>query len=180
MQNKDKDLISRIIAGEQAAMKQVYELYSGPLQSFVKTYLADPQEAADVAHETMLEVWRRANRFQGRSSLKSWMFSIARYKAIDKNRKGARLSYTDIEPEIIDDAISPSEALAAIQNSQHIRNCIAKLSEAHQRVIHLAFYADMSYKEIAEIEDCPVGTIKTRILHAKKLLMRQLKDMKDI
>ena len=174
--SKDMKLVSQIVAGEQNAMREVYEAYSGPLQSFVKSWLADPHEASDIVHETMLEVWRRADRFQGRSSLKSWIFSIARYKAIDKNRKGSRLSYTDVEPEIEDDGISPSEALAASQEAEQIRASISTLSEAHQRVIHLAFYADMSYKEIAEIEDCPVGTVKTRVLHAKKLLMRHLKD----
>jgi len=170
----DLALVSKIVDGDQAAMRVVYEKYSGPLQNFVKSWLANPHEAADIVHETMLEVWRRADRFQGRSSLKSWIFSIARYKSIDKNRKGSRLTYTDIDPEIVDDSISPSEALSASQEADHIRACIATLSEAHQRVIHLAFYADMSYKEIAEIEDCPVGTVKTRVLHAKKLLMRQL------
>jgi len=105
-----------------------------------------PHEASDIVHETMLEVWRRADRFQGRSSLKSWMFSIARNKSIDKNRKLSRLSYTDDVPEMA----------------------------AHRRMIHLAFYEDLSYREIAEIEGCPIGTVKTRILHAKKLLMRKL------
>ena len=173
-------LAAQISSGDQRAMKQVYEAYSGPLQNFVKSWLADPHEAADIVHETMLEVWRRADRFQGRSSLKSWIFSIARYKAIDKNRKGSRMTYTDIEPEIEDDGISPSDALAASQQSEQILESIKTLSDAHQRVIHLAFYADMSYKEIAEIEDCPVGTVKTRILHAKKLLMRSLKNNHDV
>lgn len=179
MQSKAKDLelVAKIVSGDQSAMKDVYETHSAALQSFVKSWLADPHEAADVVHETMLEVWRRADRFQGRSSLKSWMFSIARYKAIDKNRKGSRISYTDIEPEIVDETVTPSEALALTQEAAHIRECIATLSEAHQRVIHLAFYADMTYKEIAEIEDCPVGTVKTRVLHSKKLLMRRLKDI---
>jgi len=170
----DMQLVSRIIEGDQNAMRDVYDAYSGPLQNFVKSWLADPHEAADIVHETMLEVWRRADRFQGRSSLKSWIFSIARFKSIDKNRKGSRLSYTDKEPEIVDESISPSDALAASQQADQIRASISTLSEAHQRVIHLAFYADMSYKEIAQIEDCPVGTVKTRVLHAKKLLMRSL------
>ena len=173
-ENKDAKIVARIVAGDHAAMKEVYEEHSGALQNFIKTWLADPHEAADVVHETMLEVWRRADRFQGRSSLKSWMFSIARYKAIDKNRKNSRVTYTDIEPEIIDEGVTTSEAYAATQEAEQIRACISTLSEAHQRGIHLAFYADMSYKEIAEIENCPVGTVKTRVLHAKKLLMRAL------
>ena len=51
-----------------------------------------------------------------------------------------------------------------------------KLSENHQRVLHLAFFEDLKYEEIAEIEDCPVGTVKTRIMHAKKKLLHILKE----
>ena len=174
----DLSLVRNIAAGDQAAMKQLYELHSGPLFHFVKNWLADPHEASDIVHETMLEVWRRADRFQGRSSLKSWIYSIARNKSIDKNRKSSRLSYTDDMPDTADDEANPLEALELSQDAVHLKDCIAKLSETHRRMIHLAFYEDLSYREICEIEGCPVGTVKTRILHAKKLLMRDLALLK--
>jgi len=170
----DLRLVQKISQGDQVAMKQVYELHSGPLFHFVKAWLADPHEASDIVHETMLEVWRKADRFQGRSSLKSWIFSIARNKSIDKNRKSSRLSYTDDVPEIINDDVTPLEALELSQDADVLKACISRLSETHRRMIQLAFYQDLSYKEISEIEDCPIGTVKTRILHAKKLLMRDL------
>jgi len=155
-------------------MKEIYDLHSRPLFHFVKSWLSDTHEALDIVHETMLEVWNRAERYQGRSSAKSWIFSIARFKAIDKNRKRSRMVYTDVEPEILDESADPFDSLLISQDSEHIRACVNKLSEAHKRVIHLAFYQDMSYKEIAKIEDCPAGTIKTRVLHAKNLLRRAL------
>jgi len=154
------DLVKRISSGDQSAMKQVYELYSKPLTHFVKNWLANPHEASDIVHETMLEVWRRADRFQD--------------KSIDKNRKLSRLSYTDDVPEMADDDAGPADILEASQDSVLLKSCIAELSETHRRMIHLAFYEDLSYREIAEIEDCPIGTVKTRILHAKKLLMGKL------
>ena len=176
--NADLALVHEIASGDHSAMKQVYELHSGPLFHFVKNWLADPHEASDIVHETMLEVWKRADRFQGRSSLKSWIFSIARNKSIDKNRKSSRLSYTDEMPDMADDEVNPMEAMVVSQDAAILKSCIANLSEAHRRVIHLAFFEDLSYSEISEIEDCPVGTVKTRILHAKKLLMRDLAGRK--
>jgi len=77
-------------------------------------------------------------------------------------------------PDTADDEANPLEALELSQDAVHLKDCIAKLSETHRRMIHLAFYEDLSYREICEIEGCPVGTVKTRILHAKKLLMRDL------
>lgn len=174
MRDDDLSLAQRIADGDQAAMKQVYELHSGPLFHFVKNWLADAHEASDIVHETMLEVWKRAERFQGRSSLKSWIFSIARNKSIDKNRKSSRLSYTDEVPELIDGEVDPLEAMELSQDAAALKACVARLSDTHRRMIHLAFYEDLSYREISEIEDCPIGTVKTRILHAKKLLMRDL------
>lgn len=174
VRDEDLSLAQRIARGDQAAMKQVYELHSGPLFHFVKNWLADAHEASDIVHETMLEVWKRAERYQGRSSLKSWIFSIARNKSIDKNRKSSRLSYTDEVPEVIDSEVDPLEAMALSQDAAALKSCVARLSDTHRRMIHLAFYEDLSYREISEIEDCPIGTVKTRILHAKKLLMRDL------
>lgn len=170
--SEDYELVQRVAQGDKQAMKTLYELYSGPAFHFVRNWLADPHEASDIVHETMLEVWRRAGRFEGRSAVKSWIFSIARNKSIDRNRKGARTIYTDIDPDIVDDTPDPEELMAASQNSEALRGCIQALSETHRTVIHLAFFQDMPYQQIAEIEDCPVGTVKTRILHAKKLLMR--------
>lgn len=176
VRDADLSLAQKIAGGDQLAMKQIYELHSGPLFHFVKTWLADPHEASDIVHETMLEVWKRAERFQGRSSLKSWIFSIARNKSIDKNRKSSRLSYTDEAPELVDEEVGPLEAVELSQDAAALKASIARLSDTHRRMIHLAFYDDLSYREISEIEDCPVGTVKTRILHAKKLLMRDLAD----
>jgi len=174
LRKADLALVHKIAAGDHVAMKQVYELHSGPLFNFVKNWLADPHEASDIVHETMLEVWRRADRFQGRSSLKSWIFSIARNKSIDKNRKSSRMLYTDEVPDMADDIPNPVEVLEVSQDAALLKACIAKLSDTHRRMIHLAFYEDLSYREISEIEDCPIGTVKTRILHAKKLLMHDL------
>lgn len=70
----------RIAAGDKLAMQELYETHSGNLTNFVKNWLYDPTPVADLVHETMMEVWRNAGRFEGRSSLKSWIFSIARNK----------------------------------------------------------------------------------------------------
>ena len=174
MRNDDIALAQRIAGGDKGAMKQVYDLHSGPLFHFVKNWLADVHDASDLVHETMLDVWQKADKFQGRSSLKSWIFSIARNKSIDRNRKGARMTYTDETHDVEDSEISPLEAVELSQDAAALKACVSRLSSTHRRMIHLAFYEDLSYKEIAVIEDCPIGTVKTRILHAKKLLQRDI------
>jgi len=125
-------------------MNEIYKSHSPALSGFVRLYLANPNDVADIVHDTMLEVWRKADRFQGRSSLKTWIFSIAKNKAIDR-----------------------AELLAISQNAESVQNAISQLKPDHRRAIHLSFFEDLTYKEIAEIEGCPEGTIKTRILYEK-------------
>ena len=130
----DSELLSQVATGDQEALKQLYDRYAAHLNNFVRNYLADPNEAADIVHEAMLDVWRTADRFRGGSTVKSWMFSIA----------------------------------------ERGRICIEGPIEIQYSAIHLAFYEDLSYSQIAEIEDCPTGTVKTRIMAAKSALMRCL------
>ena len=166
--------MGKVAAGDRAAMKSVFEDFSGPLGSFVKNWLANPHDAADVVSDVMMEVWKNANRYGGRAALRTWIFTIARNKAVDHNRKGARLYYTDQVPDTPDLAKGAVDVIASSQDSTDLKAAMETLSPPHRRAIHLAFFEDMGYSEIARIEDCPVGTIKTRILHAKKLLMREV------
>lgn len=170
----DSELIKRVAKRDQDALKGLYDRYAAHLNSFVQNYLADPNEAADIVHEAMLDVWRTAERYQGRSAAKSWIFSIARNKAIDRNRKGARTVLGEIDVEIADDAPDPHKTLEAFQDAERVRVCIEGLNEIQKSAIHLAFYEDFSYSQIAEIEGCPTGTVKTRIMAAKAALMRCL------
>lgn len=173
----DLVLMKKIAARDESAMSEIYSRHAGPLTGFAKRCLAHEADADDIVHETMMEVWRRPERFEGRSSLKSWMFAIARFKSYDRNRKSGRTVLSDMEDtQVCEDAL-PSDALAASQDASRVRAAMNTLSEPHRRALHLSFFEDMTYKEIAEVEGCPVGTIKTRILHAKRKMITVLGQM---
>ena len=170
----DAGLVARVGAGDKAAMKLLYDAHSDALYHFIRTRLRDPFEAADVMQEVFLEVWRAAARFEGRAAVRTWIFGIARNKAIDRVRRGARLVLAEPDANLPDDAPNPEALAGAASDAARVRDCIGRLSDAHRSAIHLAFYRELTYGEIAEIEGVPVGTIKTRILHAKRLLMHCL------
>ncbi len=181
-QNKqqfEKALITDVANGNKGAMNEIYKTYSPALNGFVRLYLADPNDVADVVHDTMLEVWRKADRFEGRSSLKTWIFSIAKNKSIDRNRKHGRLQYSDEIMEIEDKALNAADILTLSQDALSIREAVNQLKPDHRRAIHLSFFEDLTYKEIAKIENCPEGTIKTRILYAKRSLQHILRGFKE-
>ncbi len=173
----DLVLMKKIAARDESAMSEIYSRHAGPLTGFAKRCLAHEADADDIVHETMMEVWRRPERFEGRSSLKSWMFAIARFKSYDRNRKSGRTVLSDMEDSRVCEDALPSDALAASQDASRVRAAMNTLSEPHRRALHLSFFEDMTYKEIAEVEGCPVGTIKTRILHAKRKMITVLGQM---
>ncbi len=170
----DQELVRQISEGDKAALRAIYERYSHSLRLFAQTWLQDPLEASDIVQETMLELWRSAHRFEGKSSVKTWLFTIARNKSVDRNRKGARTVLQEIEPDLVDESPDPQAVTEAFQDAKRVRACVETLNAAQQSAIHLAFYEDLSYPEIAALEQRPVGTIKTRIMHAKALLLRCL------
>lgn len=175
-QNLDADnvLLQRVAGGDMEAMREIYMSHSEPVQRFARRIIHDDSAVADIVQETMLIVWRKAAKFERRSSVRSWILAIARNKAIDLIRKDARTTLSEPDKDIPDDAPDPEAVIAATQESERVRHCIAELSDRHRLVVHLAFFEELSYPDIAQIEGIAEGTVKTRIFHAKKLLMRCL------
>lgn len=167
-------LMKRTAGGDRRAFTSLYEALEKPVFRFIQSKLNDPHEAADVLHEVFMEIWRTAGRFEGRSSVKTWIFGIAYRKTMDHFRKTRRLSVSDDLPETQDDGPDALTCLAAAQEAEHVRHCLATLSFDHRAAIELAFYEDLSYGEIARLTGSPEGTIKTRVFHAKKLLLHCL------
>ena len=87
MPDRDQQLLLEIAVGSQSAMEQLYQNFESRLYHFALNRLHDNFEAADVVNEVMLQVWRGAGRFQGRSKVSTWIFGIAHNKIVDRLRK---------------------------------------------------------------------------------------------
>ena len=170
-------LLTRIADGDRAALAALYKSLEKPVFRFIRSRLNDPFESSDILHDVFMEVWRSAGRFEGRSKVQTWIFGIAYRKVIDLHRKRGRQDVTDDLPEQIDDSADAEACLVAGQEAQHVKHCLGTLKDEHKTTITLAFYEDMTYGEIAEVSGVPEGTVKTRIFHAKKLLMRCLSGL---
>ncbi|MEM1074993.1 MAG: RNA polymerase sigma factor [Pseudomonadota bacterium] len=170
----DIDLVKQIGSGDRRAMHALYLRYNQAVYGFAVSRSGNSELASDCVHDTMLEVWRSAAGFAGRSSVKTWLFSIARNKMVDALRKRGKLSYVDDIPEHEDEAPDPEAAAIAAAERTRLHRCIDGLSGPQRAAIRLAFLDELSYQEVAEVEAVPVGTIKTRIHHAKQALMRCL------
>ena len=171
---KATELIARIADGDTHAMRMLYDRYNDAVYAFAVSRSGNTELASDCVHDAMLDVWRTAGRFQGQSTVKTWLFSIARNKLVDALRKRSKLSFVDEVPELTDTAPNPEAAAIAASDNKRLHACLNGLKDVQRAAVRLAFLEDLTYPEIAEIEAVPVGTIKTRIYHAKQALMRCL------
>lgn len=168
------NLLARIARKDKSAFEQFYQELERPLFRFVQLKLNDPFRSADIVHEVFLEVWRSAGSFQKRSRVRTWVFAIAYRKVMDVFRKQDRLTFGDDVPEQIDDSPSAEACLVAAEQTDAVRHCLDTLKHEHRLAVELTFYEDMSYREIASVTGVPEGTVKSRVFHAKQLLMRCL------
>ncbi len=167
-------LVEAIARRDRLAFEELYRALERPLFRFVQIKLNDPFRSADIVHEVFLEVWRSAGAFQRKSSVRTWVFAIAYRKVMDVFRREGRVSYQDELPDQVDDSPDAAAALIAAENAEAVRRCLGGLKPEHRLAVELTFYEDMSYGDIALVTGVPEGTVKSRVFHAKQLLMRCL------
>jgi len=171
-----REMLAAIAGGSEAALAEFYRVHHARIYSFIVKRVQNGADAADILNEVMLEVWRGAGGFQGRSQVLTWVLGIAHHKIVDcLRRRSPHVALDDeLAGNIADESDGAPETLAQRQDAALLRYCVDKLSDNHRTVVHLAFFQDLSYPEIAEILSCPEGTVKTRMFHAKQLLKRCL------
>lgn len=175
MTNADlSKLVRRIAGGDSEAFAEFYRALDQPLFRFVRSRLNDSFQAADIQHDVFLEVWRSAGTFQDKSSVKTWVFAIAYRKVMDVFRKDGPLTFDDQVPDVADDIPDADQCVIAAQERDIVRHCMGTLKPDHRTAIELTFFEDMSYREVSAVVGIPEGTAKTRVFHAKSLLMRCL------
>ncbi|MCE1237280.1 MAG: sigma-70 family RNA polymerase sigma factor [Hyphomicrobiales bacterium] len=171
----DEDLLRRIAAGDQLAMRVLFARHRLAVHRFVLRVVRDEAVAEDAVSETFLDVWRQAGDFEGRSKVTTWLLSIARFKAFSalRRRRDAGLD-EEWAAEIPDEADTPEVVSQKLDKSAAIRLSMEKLSAEHREVLDLVYYHEASVDEVARIVGIPEGTVKTRLFHARKKLAELL------
>jgi RNA polymerase sigma-70 factor, ECF subfamily len=116
-------------------------------------------------------VWRQADRFECRSSVPTWLMSIARHKALSARRRRTDAELDEnIEATLADPANDPEAVLQEKDRDELLRRALTRLSREHREVIDLVYYHEKSVDEVAHILDVPAATVKTRMFYARKKL----------
>ena len=177
----DAELLRLIARADGQAFETLYQRYHGPLFAYIFRLTRRAELVEEVLNDVMLAVWTGAPRFAGRSRPSTWIFGIGHHQTMKALR---RLRTPAGEPALERDAGSgawpdpvalegPESLIGRRELSSTLGRALAHLSPEQRAVVELTYYHEFSYQEIAEVLDCPVNTVKTRMFHAR----RRLRDL---
>ena len=172
--------LARVAAGDRVALRQLYLEYHRRLHRFLMRVTRDPGLAEELVNDTMLTVWRSAGAFRGESRVSTWIMGIAYHralKALESARRrlpsGGAAGGDAVDPSL--DGVDAIDALAHnIEMRDWIDSALGCLTAEHRLTLEMAYFLGLSCEEIAEVSDCPVGTVKTRLHYARQRLHASL------
>lgn len=160
-------LLRRIARGDRDAFAELYDQLGAAVYGLVRRVLRDPAQSEEVAQEVFLEVWRQAPRFdQARGSARAWVLTMAHRRAVDRvrseqssrtreDRVGA--GSTERDTDVV------AEEVQARAEQKRVRAALGALTPLQREAVTLAYYGGHTYREVAELLDTPLGTVKTRL-----------------
>jgi RNA polymerase sigma-70 factor (ECF subfamily) len=170
-----------VAGGDQDAFEALYRGFYPRLRRFLERMMRRPQLVEEVLNDTMLVVWRKAHTYNLRSKVSTWIFAIAYRKALKALTRVDDPVDLDFEDDASEADSGPEAELMEQELRVFLSHALTSLSADQRAVIELTYYHGCTYREIAEIMKCPLGTVKTRMLHARRklraLLASHIEDM---
>jgi len=183
----DQQLVVRVQNGDKTAFDLLVRKYQHRIAKLVSRYVSDRAEVEDVTQEAFIKAFRAIKGFRGESAFYTWLYRIAINTA--KNylvAQGRRLPSTDLEVEeaeagevssTLRDAATPERQLLADEIARTVERVLVALPEDLRTAVTLREIDGLSYEEIAEIMDCPIGTVRSRIFRAREAIDKELRPL---
>ncbi len=177
---EDTVLLEKIANSDQDAFAQLYVKYQPRLIKFCSRMLKnDISIAADMADEALIEVWRSAGSFSGRSTPSTWIHSIARFRLIGYLRKNKEVLLDNDSGsfDLEDSSLLPEEEMMLDDRDGQMIEALGKLSNKHKEIIELVYFRELSIKDISTMLNISDNTVKTRMFYARKHLKSILRNL---
>ena len=161
-------LLTLVGRRDQAAFEGLYDRVAAPVFGLIRRVLRDSAQSEEVTQETLLEVWRTADRFDpARGAALAWIMTIAHRRAVDRVRAEQASSARQEKMARASERVLPEEDVAtAVEGRlehQRLRRCMGGLTELQRESVTLAYYSGYTYQQVAELLGAPLGTVKTRM-----------------
>jgi len=186
-EESDRELVERVQAGEKRAFDLLVLRYQQKLVKLISRYVRDPQEAQDVAQEAFIKAYRATPGFRGESSFYTWLYRIGVNTA--KNHlvaQGRRPPDSDVDAQdaerfdidtMLREQDTPEAEAYRDEVERTVVEAIAELPEELRTAVTLRELEGLSYQEIAEVMECPVGTVRSRIFRAREAIDKRLRPL---
>jgi RNA polymerase sigma-70 factor (ECF subfamily) len=181
--NIETSLIKRAIAGDTNAFAELVNTHQLFLYNLALRAVSNPHEAQDITQETFIRAWKGLKNFRGDSGFRTWLYRIMmnlcydRYPRLqrDKNNLSIEEDEMDIPVESVLEQISDQSELTKLIHQQ-----LKSLPEVYRLALSFRYQQDLSYQEISEVMDMPIGTVKTTIFRAKAQLKELLLEKQEV
>ncbi|GGG49078.1 RNA polymerase sigma factor [Pseudohongiella nitratireducens] len=188
-QETDNQLVERVLKNDTQAFTLLVLRYQHKVLGLIGRFVKDPYEAEDVAQESFLKAYRALSSFRGDSAFYTWLYRIAVNTA--KNylvSKGRRPPSTDVDvndAQLVDDSSllreleSPDAAMEKEDLRKVIQLAIEELPEELRTAFSLREFSGLSYEDITQVMDCPVGTVRSRIFRAREAIDKRIQEFRS-
>lgn len=182
MMEEDHILIKKYLDGNENSLKMLIDKYISSVYNFTSRFVKNT-EREDIVQEVFIKVWKKLESFDlEKAQFKTWLFVITRNTITDYLRKRKIVFFSSLDKEeenfgdmIEDEIILPDEAFQKLQDKETLNKVINELKEEYRTVLTLHYQEDMSFKEIGEVLDKPMNTVKSYHNRALKILHQRLK-----
>jgi RNA polymerase sigma-70 factor, ECF subfamily len=170
---EDEDLVRRVGGGDERALSELYDRYSRPVYATGVRLLGDASLAEELVQDAFTNVWRRAKTFESeRASFSTWLYRIARNRAVDLDRK-RRVRPVSVGEDPLRAVAGGPEPEAGV-DGWDVARALSRIPDEHREVLTLAYFEGLTQREISRRTGVPLGTIKSRTTAALKRLHRTM------
>lgn len=177
----DIEVMARICGGDEGAVAELYDRYAPMALGLALKIVRDAHEAEDIVHDAFVAVVERADQFRPeRGTVIAWLVTAVRNLALDRTRRRTRraqITEEELRHEPPEPVADPESIAWLRQEREAVRAALGQLSEAQRRTLEIAFFEGLSYPEIAERENVPLGTVKSRAARALAALRAALEGV---
>ena len=178
MKANDQELLARIRSPftKELGFRQLIETYQKPVYQVIRRMVLIHEDADDLTQNTFIKAYKALDRFEGNSSLFTWLYRIATNESLtflEKKKKRFFFSLDDHQ-EKLESYIDSSATLSGDEIQVKLQKCLLKLPDKQRLVFHLKYEEDLSYEEISKITGTTVGALKASYHHAVKKIEQEL------
>lgn len=173
-------LALRCQRGERAAWELLVAQFERPLLYYLRRMLRSEDEAWSVLQDTWVRVFTSLETLKDARKLAPWVYGVARRTLATRVAQSARENVAELESEsVVDDAAEADDILATAHDIERVHTSLSLLAPAQREVLVLFFLEDLTLEAIAEVLEIPLGTVKSRLHHAKRAIARHLRQLES-